>query len=131
MTSMSEQGQQGGAMTTEIVQQGSGIGVVGGEHNEPVGADPGHDRQPAVGFQHGGLEAAEPGGIGEGAGVAGEGGGERGRGFRIDRTATGRLDRQTVTAQENDRGHVGAVGEAPHRLSQTVQTTPSAGAEKR
>lgn len=118
-------------MAPQVVEQSPRVGAFTGEDHQPIGPYAGDDDESDWRLQHGGVEATQPGGIRKRAGVAGESSSECGGGFGVERAATRGVDRESVTAQQHDSRDVGAVGEGPHRLSQTVQTTPSAGGVKK
>jgi len=112
-------------MTPEIVEQGTGVGGLGRQHDDPVGTDPGYHRESASAFEHHRLERTQPGGLGERTGLSGEGCGQRRGRIGIERVASAAVNRQAIGVQKHHGGDVGAVGKGPHDLSQSGQTTPS------
>jgi len=115
-------------MDSQMVEQGTSVGRIRGDHHQPIVAHPRHHGQAAGGLQDGGLDLTQSGGLAQGRGLANEGRSKGGRGIRIHRSPAGGMNRQAIGARQYHCGDVGTVAERPYDLSQSGQATSSADA---
>jgi hypothetical protein len=105
---------------TQVIQELAHVGFVFRQNSQAVArADLGHDEQAPIVFQDGRSKRAASGTESETRGILGEGGGERGEGFGLERPIGRMLDRKSIGAQHEYRLDTLPLKETAYDFSQT------------
>lgn len=106
-------------MLLEIVEEGADVAVPVGQNDDVVAwAGQREEEHPGLVLQSRGPQGAAPQGGPELLGVTGEGGAQRGHGFRISGGTEGMIDRQAVGTDDGGGENACAPGETRQEVAQ-------------